>query len=297
MRPLRNLTLIGLVATLAVAGCGVAEQPQVLQVLEQTSSTPPSPTTAPADGSPTVQAAPEQRAAELPDADEIVAAVRSVLGSARVGVLVVDRDTGADLVAVEAERQFRSASLVKLMIAVDVLADGPTAATRKRISAMLTASDDDIATSLWVRQGGTDLLTRSTRRMGLTGTEPPAIVGRWGDVLLTARDVAKVYDYVLDELPADDRALIVDSLAASTPTAADGFDQTFGIPSGISAEWAVKQGWSDSTNDIVVHSTGLVGDHWRYMVVLLTEYPLGTRWANARKAVTAGAAVLDPYLS
>ncbi|RLK54044.1 hypothetical protein [Actinokineospora cianjurensis] len=289
MRPLRNLALIGLVA-LAVAGCGSAAVQPTVQVLTQTST----PTTTEA---PTVQAAPEVRAAEVPDPAAITAAVRSVLGTARVGVLVVDRDTGADVVAVEPERQFRSASLVKLMIAVDVLADGPTAATRKQIAAMLTASDDDIATSLWVRQGGVDLLTRSTRRMGLTDTEPPAIVGRWGDVLLTARDVARVYDYILDDLPAADRYLVVDALAASTPQAADGFDQTFGIPTGISATWAVKQGWSDSTNDIVVHTTGLVGEHWRYTVVLLTEYPLGTRWASARKAVTAGAAVLDPYLS
>ena len=47
---------------------------------------------------------------------------------------------------------------------------------------------------------------------------------------------------------------------------------------------------------IVLHSTGLVGDGWRYIVVVLTEHPLGISWAAGRKSVTAAAKALSPVL-
>ncbi|OLR89485.1 hypothetical protein BJP25_05205 [Actinokineospora bangkokensis] len=224
-----------------------------------------------------------------PAAADVVAAVRGVEGSAEVGVLVVDRQTGDDLLASGADRRFRSASLVKLLIAVDVLAAGADAGLRQRVATMLRLSDDGIASELWVARGGSALVARVAGRVGLTGTRPPARPGQWGDVLITARDVARVYDHVLDELPGADRALVVDALAAAPRRAADGFDQHFGIPDGLAARWAVKQGWSNSATDIVTHSTGLVGEGWRYVVVLLTEHPRPTRWSTACASVTAGA--------
>ncbi|MBM7772373.1 D-alanyl-D-alanine carboxypeptidase [Actinokineospora baliensis] len=281
---------LGLLAVFSLTACAAAPTASPgLQLIDvPTSTTGPAPLAAP---DPTVPDPPPTVAPpQLPT--ELTTAVRSVQKSAKVGALVIDRDTRTEVAAVQPDRQFRSASLVKLLIAIDVLASGADAATRKRITTMLSRSDDDIASALWVRQGGAELVTRTARRLGLRATEPPGIVGRWGDVLLTARDVALVYEYVLTlEDP-----LIVDALAAASPKAADGFDQYFGIPDGLSAEWAVKQGWSNSTNDIVLHSTGLVGPHWRYIVVLLTEHPLRTRWTTAANSVTAAARVLDPYL-
>ncbi|PWW56260.1 serine hydrolase [Actinokineospora spheciospongiae] len=231
-----------------------------------------------------------------PTASAVVGAVRGVDRAAEVGLLVLDRETGTEVVSALPDRRFRSASLVKLLIAVDVLEAGADTATRKQVARMLRLSDDDIASALWVRRGGAALVTRAARAMGLRDTRPPAIPGRWGDVLLTARDVAGIYTHVLEALPAADRALVVDALAAAPRSAADGFDQHFGIPDGLSAPWAVKQGWSDSTRDIVVHSTGLVGAGWRYVVVLLTEHPLRTAWSTAAKSVTAGARTLDAVL-
>ncbi|GLZ41045.1 hypothetical protein Acsp05_46690 [Actinokineospora sp. NBRC 105648] len=230
------------------------------------------------------------------DPKAVTVAVRGVAKQATVGIVVFDRTTGTELLSVLADRQFRSASLVKLLIAIDVLADGADAATRKRVAMMLRLSDDGTASAFWMTQGGSALVTRTARVIGLRGTRPPTNPRQWGDVLLTARDVLRIYEYVL-RLPTADRELVVDALASAPRQAADGFDQHFGIPDGISVEWAIKQGWSNSARDIVVHSTGLVGPGWRYVVVLLTEHPLSTRFAVATRAVTAGARVLSPLLA
>jgi hypothetical protein len=228
----------------------------------------------------------------------VIGAVRSVEKRAVVGVFVEDRSTGAELLTIEPDRQFRSASLVKLLIAIDALNrdDGPKQS--ERIAQMLALSDDDIASSLWVAGGGGALVTRTAAQLGLTDTEPPpsSRPGRWGDVSLTARDVVRIYDYVLTELPADQRNLMVDSMARAPRTAKDGFDQYFGIPAALGGTWAIKQGWSDSVNDIVLHSTGLVGADRRYVVVLLTSHPLGVSFKTGALSVTAAAKALSPLL-
>jgi hypothetical protein len=137
-------------------------------------------------------------------------------------------------------------------------------------------------------------VTRTSARLGLIGTRPPSIPGQWGDVLLTASDVVRIYDFILTELPAAQRDLIVSALAGAPRKASDGFDQYFGIPDGIGGSWAIKQGWSNSRSDIALHSTGLVGEGWRYIVVLLTEHPLGISWTTGARSVTAGAKALSP---
>lgn len=226
----------------------------------------------------------------------VAGAAKQVEKRATVGALVVDRTTGDALLEINADRQFRSASLVKLLIAIDALARDDDAKLARQISYMLSMSDDDTASALWVAGGGASLVTRTSARLGLTGTEPPKILGRWGDVLLTAHDVGRIYEFVLTELPDAHRTLIVDALANAPRKASDGFDQHFGIPDGLGGTWAIKQGWSNSTNDIVLHSTGLVGDGWRYVVVLLTEHPLGVSWAVAAQSVTSAAKALSPLL-
>jgi hypothetical protein len=44
---------------------------------------------------------------------------------------------------------------------------------------------------------------------------------------------------------------------------------------------------------MVLHSTGLVGEGWRYIVVLLTEHPLGSGWGTCADSVTAAAGALS----
>jgi hypothetical protein len=227
------------------------------------------------------------------DPATVISAATSVEPRTTVGALVVDRTTGTELLAIEPDRQFRSASLVKLLIALDVLEQETDEHTREQLTTMLARSDDKIASMLWVKHGGPMLVERTAKRLGLTATKPPKRAGRWGDVLLTAHDVARIYGYVLNEASEGDRTLIVHALAGATRIAGDGWDQYFGIPDGLGGAWAVKQGWSDSPTDLVIHSTGLVGEGWRYTVVLLTEHPLGTPVAAATGSVTAAAKALS----
>lgn len=236
--------------------------------------------------------------AETPplEAQALVDAAAGAEPNTELGAVVFDRTTGQELLAYDADRQFRSASLVKLLIAIDILDQGADAKERKQISRMLSVSDDDIASALWVKDGGPALVTRAAGLIGLRGTEPPEVSGKWGEVKVTAHDMVLVYQYVMDSLPPEDHTLIVDALGRAPEVAADGFRQHFGIPDGLDMQWAIKQGWGNNTRAMVLHSTGLVGAGWRYVVVLLTEHPLGSGWRTCSKSVTAAAKALNGRL-
>jgi hypothetical protein len=212
-----------------------------------------------------------------------------------LGAVVYDRTTGTSPIEYNAGRPFRSASLVKLLIAIDVLERGADAADRERIARMLTVSDDVLANAYWVRLGGPSLVTRTSAALGLVGVRPPDIASQWGEVVVTPRDLVAIYRHLL-ELPPADRALLVGALERAPRQAADGFDQHFGIPDGLDTAWAVKQGWGSNDRAMVLHSTGLVGPGLRYVVVLLTEHPLGAGWARGAQAVTAAAGALRTRL-
>ncbi|SDJ28876.1 hypothetical protein SAMN05192558_11498 [Actinokineospora alba] len=295
MRLLSFLVLI-LLAGCSSAPIGVVSAPVPVEV-GTPAAVPVEPSTPPVTPSATPvkpSAVKPTPAPKRPPVD-VAGAVRGVQKSATVGALVIDRQTGAELVSVNPDRRFHSASLVKLLIALDVLHSG--GGDRDRVRRMLQMSDDPIASELWTRAGGVAMITRTAKRLGLTHTRPPTDPGRWGDTLLSPRDVARIYTHVLTELPAADQALVVDALATAPRVAADGFDQHFGIPTGVDADWAVKQGWGDNAKVDFVHSTGLVGAKWRYIVVLLTEHPPSTRLATAASSVTAGAKAVNRVVS
>ncbi|HEY7594137.1 MAG TPA: serine hydrolase, partial [Actinophytocola sp.] len=212
-----------------------------------------------------------------------------------LGAMVFDRTTGELRLEYNADRPFRSASLVKLLIAIDVLAQGADGPTRQQVAEMLRMSDDDLASMFWVKYGGPQIVTRTSAELGLSGVRPPEAYGRWGEVVVTPRDIVAIYRHVL-KLPPADRTLIVDALANAPRQAADGFDQHFGIPDGLHAEWAIKQGWGSNSSAMVLHSTGLAGPGFRYIVVLLTEHPLGSGWRTAARSVTAAATAMNGRL-
>lgn len=257
---------------------------------------PPSPPT-PTPRQTVTPTTPDSRAAGKPELDPepVLAAVTAVEPNTTLGAVVYDRVSGTTVLSVDGDRQFRSASLVKLMIAIDLLDRGASESERRQITGMLSKSDDDIASALWV-SGGPDLIPRVVTLVGLQGTEPPELAGKWGEVKVTPDDMVRVYRYVMERMPAADRALVVDALAYAPQYAADGFDQYFGIPDGLAAQWAVKQGWGNNDHAMVLHSTGLVGEGWRYVVILLTEHPLGSGWRTSADSVTAAASELDGEL-
>ncbi|KAA2253966.1 hypothetical protein F0L68_31800 [Solihabitans fulvus] len=228
-------------------------------------------------------------------------AVRAVVPDAGVGLEVFDRQTGAVVTSLGADQQFASMSVVKLLIALDVLDSGswvvPDEATQAQLHQMLSASDDGIADGLWDADGGPAIITRMASLMGLTGTQPPADPGEWGDTQITAQDVVAVYRYITDQLAPADRDLILGALSGAQQTAADGTDQFFGIPNGLPhATWAIKQGWGTSGSVAAFNTTGLVGAGSRYAVALLVS-DASDSYGSMPEAVTAGIGALTSVLS
>jgi hypothetical protein len=227
--------------------------------------------------------------------------MRAVLPNAQFGFEVFDRRTGAVLASGHAGQQFATMSVVKLLIALDVLARDnratPDGATQQELHQLLADSDDGIANNLWSADGGPAIVTRIAGLLGLSGTRPPDDPGEWGDTLITPQDMTTVYRYITDQLPTPDRDLIIGALADAPRRAADGFNQYFGIPDGMPHTiWAIKQGWGTSGSQAVMDSTGLVGTDSRYVVVVLASAPADS-YSTVPAVVTAGVGALADLVS
>lgn len=225
-------------------------------------------------------------------AQRMQAAIQAVSPRAETGIEVLDTATGVLLAGIDDDRQFYTASVVKLLIALDALGDGAAHADSATVQRMLSASDDGIASQLWGAGGGAAILQRMSERIGLTDTVASAHTGQWGETLTTARDVMAIYRYLVGEAPLPARDIILDALGDTAEIAADGVDQFFGIPDAMhGASWAVKQGWMWVGNGMTLNTTGLVGNDLRYAVVVLSSQPV-SNVSTGGAALTAGVGVL-----
>ncbi|MFV2117357.1 hypothetical protein ACE14D_02480 [Streptomyces sp. Act-28] len=166
------------------------------------------------------------------------------------GVAVFDRATGAFTVRLNENTPFRSASVVKLLIALDFLRTRDprdlSAADRTRLDSMLRSSDDTAAGYYWDLGGKTAIITRMVSQLALADTTNPprGQEDYWGYVATSAADTVRVYRHILDTAPAPSRDYLMGNLRQSTRCGTDGFDQHFGIAGSFEQPWAVKQGWS-----------------------------------------------------
>jgi hypothetical protein len=239
-------------------------------------------------------ASPDEQAAL---AGAVSAAVNDVVPGTEVGLVVYDRLTEVVLTSVQVDRQFYTASVVKLLIAIHVLREAgwqvPTGSGREELVAMLSRSADGVASRLWGAYGGPVIVTEVAALVGLSGTSPPRSPGRWELTRMSPRDVVGVYEYIDNEMPRETREFVLTALAGASNRAADGFDQFFGIPRALpDTEWAIKQGWMQIDNGLVLNTTGIIGLDRRYVVALLTRQPRGTRFEDGYAAVTALAPTL-----
>jgi hypothetical protein len=236
--------------------------------------------------------------------------------------MVFDRDTGAVTLSADEHRRIRSASLVKLMIALDYFdkhgADNPI----PELESMLRFSDDDAASNLWIQEGFEEIVKRVVAKLGLHDTSPPPYDDRgwWGHTATSAADIVAVYRYILDCASSSVRGFIMSNLHHAMPCASDGFNQFFGIPCVIPGS-AYKQGWSqfgkpqnpcrqpkrpradlgvgkdgprdrvhalDTDVDLMrpaMHTTGTYAND-RKVVALLTLQPNNTDWDTSVQHVT-----------
>ncbi|MGI8334832.1 hypothetical protein ACRYCC_33180 [Actinomadura scrupuli] len=243
-----------------------------------------------------------------------------------VGYAVFDRRTGRTTIEYHAHRRFRSASVVKILIALDYLEHHPAAIPPGDLALlrpMLRGSDDRAATQLWTRGGRTRIVQRTSATLGLTDTRPPPAdkPGFWGYTAISAADMVRTYRYLLDKAPPRVRDFIMGNLDQAAQCARDGFDQYFGIPRALPRPWAVKQGWSgfgsvppqrctrtQTTGHLdgpgrtrvqpvglapdlglgrpVLHTTGAVGTGHRRIVVVLSLHPAGSSWQTSTARLT-----------
>lgn len=286
MRKLSGIFLVGLClgaigAVVVTAGHSTAETPQPIAVTRPVATITAS--ASPTSEAPAPKSAPKSSSTPTPEAapaEVDAATLDRLVGAGEVSAVVFDRRHGAATVSVHADRGYTSASLVKLLIALSVLERGGPVADVQR---MLSRSDDDLASRFWTAYGGPAIVTRWAEKLGLTGTRAPEDPGRWGDTRITAADIVRIYQYLLDHGP---RAIMT-ALRAATERGSDGFRQYFGIPDAAAGwPWAVKQGWSCCRPTRTLHTSGVLGDDDRYIVVVLTEHPAKVDYPTASKRVT-----------
>jgi hypothetical protein len=213
-----------------------------------------------------------------PDSAAVVSAVgQAVQNAADVGVteqvVVLDRSTGALITSTGSADAVPAMSLVKLVLALDVInvaggVGNVDASTLAELKAMITTSDDVIASDLYAAYGGSASIDRVIADYGLTGSSPSPEEEYWGDVQITASDVASLLYQALSA--ADTGSWLATAMAAATDTAADGFDQDFGVNALDGA--GSKQGWGCCLGGVVaLHSVGFTATS--IVVVLSTSYP------------------------
>jgi hypothetical protein len=249
-----------------------------------------SPTAPPTTAAPALQRGLAQAAVD--------AAQAKAAESTQLAVAVLDRDTGELAVGGRGNEPFYTASLSKLVVIVDVLdrrrleglavSDADLALIRRALG----PSDDSAMSALWDRFDGVGAVGRVRERLSLEGTSAPRRAGEWGEVEVTAADYVRIWRYILDEMPAEDRDLLITAMDAAPPVARDGFDQSFGLlspavrgPDGPGA--VAKQGWMCCfSGQYYLHSAGAVGADKRFVVALLTREPRARGWAAARTELT-----------
>lgn len=215
------------------------------------------------------------------------------LSGSTVAVAVLDRESGEVVGGEHADDRIGTASLSKLFVAVDVArrrSDGMpvSGADVDLIRRSLTVSDDAAMNTLWDRFDGAAAISRVAVRYGLTRTRPPEVPGSWGDTQTSARDIATVLGQV-PTLPEAERSLVLGALDAAPRTAAEGFDQGYGLKES-KRPVAVKAGWMCCEDGLrAVHSSGLIGPDRRYAVALLSTQPSSKSYSEASAVVTDAA--------
>ena len=199
-------------------------------------------------------------------------------------VAIVNRTTGAIVAENNGGQVFNSESILKLFTAAFYLtrAEGmPEGWLIDDLRTMIMTSDNGIQTDLW----DYEIIPTIAGRYGLTDTSNgyAASPESWGSDLTTATDQAMfLYRMSIDP---EVGPLLMTWMASTTPTAADGFDQSFGLAA-LTGDHGSKQGWSDPDwSPANMHSVGWTG---RYFVAILQTSPTAT-YATMRATSTTTA--------
>jgi hypothetical protein len=230
------------------------------------------------------------------------AAVSAAPGSTQLGVAVLDRVTGELVLGGRAREPFYTASLSKIVLAVDILdrhrIEGieVSSADFARLRRALGPSDDGAMNELWTLFDGAGAAERTAARLGLNATAAPENPSKWGEMEVSAADLVRIWRHVLEDMPPGDRNILLASMLAAPSEATDGFDQAFGLLGSVGAGpgavgVVAKQGWMCCfSRQYYLHSAGAVGAGQRFVVVMLARVPRDPGWEAARAELDAVAA-------
>jgi hypothetical protein len=240
----------------------------------RTTTTQPPTTTRPADGDPL---APDEAAAG------IEAAEATAPSKEQLGVAVLDRASGKEIDGTDASATFPCASVLKLFLITYLLHEQEQGALTlsqtdlTEIHSALTISDDSAMDALWVKYHGAASISQLIDIAHLPDAQMTSIArsGKWGGVLISARDVLTIYEYVLTKLTATDRDLIIGDLNNANPVGYQGWNQAFGLlnPATRTSTTKAKQGWSGWFGQTVLHTTGIVDGQDDVVVAILSSRP------------------------
>jgi beta-lactamase class A len=233
------------------------------------------------------------------DASDVLPDVEAAAATAggTISVVVLD-DDGGTVIASGADVPTSTASLVKLLVVARLMQlddSGALSLTAKDVASMeaaITDSDDDAMSALWVAYDGDRLVSEVAADLDLAGTAPPDDAGQWGRTTTTAADLATFLSSLDEVLDTQDTATLLGWMHSADDTAADGFDQAFGLLAGGAGQAvAVKQGWMCCVDDErQLHSAGVLADG--RVVVLLGTFPGSASWAQAQAALDGAAAAI-----
>jgi hypothetical protein len=219
----------------------------------------------------------------------------------RLGIEVVDLDACAVELSWKADQAQPTASVVKLLIALDLIDTSgvPSGSEATAVHDMLATSDDRVASRLWQQHGGPAIVQRQIKKLGLAHTSPPTDTSQWGSTQMSPTDVITVYRHITAGMPEEERDFVIEAMENVPPNAADGFDQHFGIPRAFpGTDWAVKQGWGSSAGRRVLNTTGLVRTGARtFAVAVMGSWNETIDWTTATKALTAATGALKGSLA
>jgi hypothetical protein len=308
-----GVIIVALVAAVAVttwrartAGTAPQNAPAPASAMDAPTAAEETPvgSSSPAAPGPLVETAP---APPVVPVQAVVDATERAIGPGMtMGVAVLDASTGELVPGRSGNRPFMSASLVKLLVVVDMLdrrrTDGRAIAESdlELVRRALRSSDDGAMNVLWSRYDGLGAVGRLTARLGLSATRAPSDPSQWGDTVVSAADMVRIYQHVLHDMAVGDRDLIVDALTAATPTATDGFNQLFGLlRHGASEQLYAKQAWVPyRPAGYLLHSAGVVHDSRTghdYAIALLSIQSYISAQAARDRLSTVAAATLDAF--
>lgn len=216
-------------------------------------------------------------------ADAVHAADATAVSGEKISVAVLDRVSGKETDGAAASTTVPCASVLKLFLITDLFhqqEQGTITLSRtdlSEIASALTISNDAAMDALWGKYHGQAAISQLIDVAHLPDAQITPIVakGMWGGVMISARDVLAVYEYVLTKLSPQDRELIIDNLNHANPVGYQGFNQAFGLlnPATRTDTTKAKQGWSAWFGQTVLNTTGILDGHNKLVVAVLTARP------------------------